>query len=79
MDDLGWECGTTGCTGGGTFLLLIAFLWLWTSGSVLLADRGPKRQYLKSIPKRLLSFTFVTVLFFALGWLVWTLEEWILR
>jgi hypothetical protein len=68
--DYDFECGRTGCTGGGSFVYLIFVGWLLISGLIIFERGIPWREYIKGIPTRILYLGVVSVIAFGLGWIV---------
>jgi hypothetical protein len=67
-----YECGKTGCIGGGSFAPLFVYLifavWLLLSGLIIFESGVTWREYIKSIPTRIRWFSAVSVIAFGLGW-----------
>ena len=76
--DMWNDCGRTGCAGGGSFLLFVGFFWIVASGFTLFSEPKSVKEYLKSIPSRVLLFAVVTGLFVAIGWVVMKIERFLL-
>lgn len=68
------DCGRTGCTGGGTFLLFVFGLWVLGSWAILFSEPESTKNYVKSFPMRVFVEIIFTAICFGLGWLVSQIE-----
>jgi hypothetical protein len=68
------DCGRTGCTGGGTFLLIVFGLWVIGSWAILISEPESSRAYIKSFPMRVIVEIVFTTFCLGLGWLVSQVE-----
>lgn len=70
-----YDCGRTGCTGGGTFLLFVFGGWVLAGGFILFGEPESLKEYVKSIPSRVILFAVVTGIFWVIGWIVSKVES----
>jgi len=69
-----YDCGKTGCTGGGTFVFAVFAVWLVLSFWILFEDPISLRKYIKDLPERLIIFTVVSAILFGVGWVLASLD-----
>jgi hypothetical protein len=68
------DCGKTGCSGGGTFLLFVIGIWVLGFWAIVFSEPKSSKAYLKSFPMRLLVGGAFTMFCLGLGWLVTKVE-----
>jgi hypothetical protein len=65
-----YDCGKTGCTGGGTFVFAVFAVWLVVSYAILFMEATSFKSYIKEIPFRIIGFVVSSAFFFAIGWVL---------
>jgi hypothetical protein len=65
-----YDCGKTGCTGGGTFVLLVFAVWLLFSFAVLFMEAESVKGYIKELPFRIIGFVIITAVFLGIAWVL---------
>lgn len=63
-----YDCGRTGCTGGGTFIFAVFAVWLLVSFAVLFMEAESFKGYIKEIPFRIIGFVIISAIFFGIAW-----------
>jgi len=68
------DCTRTGCAGGGgTFLFAVFAVWLVCAFAVLFLEATSIKDYIKSIPLRIIGFVIISAIFYGIGWVITSL------
>ena len=69
-----FDCGRTGCTGGGTFVLLVIVFWVIGLWHLLFSEPESLTKYLKDLPSRIITTAIFSAICVAIGWVVIQIE-----
>jgi hypothetical protein len=73
-----YDCGNTGCAGGGgTFALFVLLIWIMIAWWSLFSEPISFWKYIKSIPERLMIFSIGSAFCLALAWVIIKIENFI--
>ena len=74
-----FDCGRTGCTGGGTFALFVIVFWVIGLWHFLFSEPKSLTEYLKDLPNRIVAVAIFSAFCVAIGWVIIKIETFIFQ